>query len=259
MRISPLITVLFLAGVAFAQTHPSAAKLDLSKLSIDQLNGCYRDSTYCGTHDEDAIALELGTRLPLFTIEQLLNCFGDWKICGADEWSLADEIAKRKKPDLLIDRYRRETNSQIRTGILLALYRVRKPEVARVMREALAAGQGSEESLYWPADYLAKQCDPDALHWLATRKGRIAGCLFFSETVMQFGKCRYREAIPYLVTYSFNDACLNIQDEAEHDLRGFYPHSPKEFDSLDAMRKYYCGRARKEGFKLQCDSNEPAP
>ena len=122
------------------------------------------------------------------------------------------------------------------------------------MKKVLAAGHGDEGDLYWPANYLAKRCDPSGLKWLSTRQGRPEGCMQFSSTVALFGKCHYRPAIPYLIANSLDDACLNIVDAAEMDLRAMYPHSPTDFRSIETMRKYYCRRALRDGFKLDCSS-----
>jgi hypothetical protein len=249
-----LLLLALTAPLLHAQYPESSSKPNLSKFSSAQLTSCFRDKTICGTEDETLISNELATRLPHFSTSQLLECFYEWRICGADTYSLTDEIVKRGHPNQLIQRYRKEVNPSIQAGILQAVYHFHSDEVTAFMREALAERKGDDETLYWPANYLTKQCDPDALQWLSTRKGRSQSCMQFTGTVTLFGKCHYRPAIPYLITYSLNDACLNIVGEAETDLRAMYPKSPKEFRSIDDMQKYYCGRAKQEGFRLHCGS-----
>jgi hypothetical protein len=78
--------------------------------------------------------------------------------------------------------------------------------------------------------------------------------LLYADAVGLFGKCEYRPAIPYLLEYSLEDACMNIVDAGEDDLQKLYPNSPKGFNSLEAMRRYYCGRAKREGFHVDCVS-----
>jgi hypothetical protein len=252
---SYILLLLFLATSSVIAQYPEkASKPDLSKFSSSQLTSCFRNMTICGTDDETLIADELETRLPHFSTNQLLACFSEWRICGADSYSLTNEIVRHGHPELRIQRYWKEPDPLIREGILQVLYHFHSDEIKDFMRQVLAEKKGDDETLYWPANYLAKQCDTDALRWLSTRKGRSQSCMQFTPTVALFGKCLYRPAIPYLITYSLNDACLNIVEEAEIDLRAMYPHSPKEFNSIDEMQKYFCDRAKQEGIQVHCVS-----
>lgn len=142
----------------------------------------------------------------------------------------------------------------IRDGIVHVAYHFKNPEVTAFMQRVLSEGKGEDDELYWPANYLAKQCYANGLKWLSFRPQRSQGCLQFATTIPLFGKCLYRPAIPYLINVSLHDACLNVVDAAETDLRAMYPHSPKEFSSIEEMQKYYCTRARKEGFQVHCSS-----
>jgi hypothetical protein len=102
-------------------------------------------------------------------------------------------------------------------------------------------------------NYLAKVGDSEALKELSTGRYRNQGCLQYQTSVALFGKWKYRPAIPYLVETAAYDFCGNITDAAEESLRVLYPDSPKHFDSLEGMRHYFCGRARKEGFLVNCE------
>jgi hypothetical protein len=254
MKSHILLLLFFATSLLIAQYPENTSKPDLSKFSSAQLSSCFKNMTTCGTDNETLIANELATRLPQFSTNQLLACFAEWRICGADSYSLTDEIVRRGHPELLIARYWKESNSSIREGILQVVYQVHSEEVTVFICKVLEEKKGDDEYLYWPANYLAKQCDTDALQWLSTRKGRSQSCMEFAATVTLFGKCHYRPAIPYLIAYSLNDACMNIVGEAEIDLRAMYPHSPKEFKSIENMQKYYCGRAKQEGLKVHCQS-----
>ncbi len=254
---------LFLMSIAallcHGQSNQAAKWPDLRKFSSDQLKACFNDKTICGTDNIDAITDELVRRLPALPTEELVSCFADWKICGAGNdletgWAVSAEVARRGDPQKLLIRYWTEQDEDIRDGIIHVAYHYNTPEVADFMKKVLAAGKGDEDTLYWPADYLAKGCDSAALKWLSSRHGRPEGCILWAPTVARFGKCRYRPAIPYLVENSLDDACLNIVDAAEEDLRAMYPHSPKDFSSIEAMRKYYCGRALQEGLKVNCSA-----
>jgi hypothetical protein len=248
------LLLIFATALAYSQTIKESSAPELSKFTSAQLTACFRDNTICGTDDEILISGELASRLSSFTTDQLLACFSEWRICGADSYSLTDEIVRRSHPHLLLTRYWKEHNSSIRSGILQAVYHFHSDEVTAFMRQVLATKEGDDETMYWAANYLAKMCDRDALQWLSTRKGRSQSCMQFTGTVTLLGKCRYRPAIPYLITYSLNDACLNIVGEAEEDLRAMFPHSPTVFNNIESMQKYYCGCAKKEGFKVSCNS-----
>jgi hypothetical protein len=243
--------------LAYGQTTKKSGDPDLSKFSSEQLTACFDDSKICGSSNIYAISDELLSRLPTLPTEQLLSCFADWKICGAGEseagvWPISDELARRGNPHELLVRYWKEPDWLIRNGIEHIAYQFDTPEVTAFMQKVLAERRKDGEDLYWPANYLGKKCDPDGLKWLSGRQDRSQNCMQFATTVALFGKCHYRPAIPYLVTYSLNDACLNIVGEADTDLRVMFPDSPKEFNSIESMQKYYCGRAKQEGFKVHC-------
>jgi hypothetical protein len=252
MKSRVLLLIVFAASLLYAQYPESTARPDLSKFTSAQLSACFHNFTICGTDNETIIAGELVARLPHFSTNELIMCFSEWRICGADSFTLTDEIVRRGHPDLLIARYWKETDNSIREGILQVVSHFHSDDMTDFMRKVLAEKKGDDEFLYWPANYLAKLCDPDALQWLSSRKGRSEGCLQFAGTISVFGRCKYRPAVPYLIKYSMNDACLNIVDDAETDLRSLYPHSPKEFKSIEEMQQYFCGRAKQEGFKIHC-------
>jgi hypothetical protein len=141
---------------------------------------------------------------------------------------------------------------EIRRGIVDVAYHFKTPEVTEFMRRVLAQGKGDESDLYWPANFLAKECDAEGLAWLSSRVGRPQNCLRFQETVPLFGKCNYRQAVPYLIKNSIHDACLNIDDAAVRDLQHFFPHSPRGFDTMEEMQSYFCTRAKRENIKVDC-------
>jgi hypothetical protein len=228
---------------------------ELHKFSSEQLKTCANEPKHCA-HDLDEITDELARRLPQLSTEQLLDCFDDWKICGVWEsratgWPISDELARRCNPRQILARYWREPKSIIRNGIEHVAYHFDTPEVTAFMLRVLAEHKEDGEDLYWPANYLAKKCDPKALQMLSTGRYRNQGCMQYSTTVELFGKCRYRPAIPYLIETAAADFCLNIVDAADHSLRTLYPGSPKRFDSLEDMRHYFADEARKEGLKVQ--------
>lgn len=258
--IACLFALVAAISVCLAQSKQPLAWPDLRNFSSRQLIACYNDRSICGTDNVYAISDELRHRLPRYHTGELVKCLADWKVCGVANdgstgWAVSEEVARRGNPHKLMNRYWTEPDEDVRYGIVHVVDHFKTPEAIIFMKKVLAARRGDADYLYWPAAYLAESCDPDALKWLSTRKGRPEGCIVFTGTVRLFGKCNYRPAIPYLITYSLDDACLNIVDDAEYSLQKFYPDHPKEFVSLEAERKYYCGRALKEDFRVDCNIN----
>ena len=253
------LALVLLSGVVCAQTPSQVHHSDLRGFTSEQLVVCFDDKNVCGNDDIYQIGDELIRRLPQLSTDKLVACLGDWKICGAsnsesDGWAVSEELARRGNPHPLLTRYWSESDQDVRYGIVHAVYHFRSPEVTAFMEKVLDSQDGDEGFLFWPADYLAKQCNSKGLSWLSTRQGRPESCMVFSSTVPLFGKCRYRPAIPYLVEHSIGDACLNIVDAAVTDLRKLFPGSPKIFNNIEDMQSYFCSRAKKEGYKVVCDS-----
>jgi hypothetical protein len=252
-----LLLMICTALVASGQSTKDSSAPDLGKFSSDQLKACFDDSKICGSNNVDDISGELTSRLPAFSTEQLLSCFADWKICGAGEaigWSISDELASRGNPQKLLDRYWKENNWEIRDGIEHVAYHFDTPVVTAFMQRILVERKKDGEDFYWPANYLAKKCDPAGLKELSTGRHRGQGSLQYQTTLVLFGKCQYRPAIPYLASEALYDFSFNIVGAAEESLEALYPDHPKKFDTLPEEQKYYCRRARQEGFKVNCGS-----
>lgn len=255
---------IFLLAFATALIYSQAAResdtVNLAKLSSNQLIACLDDSRSCGNSDIWSLTDELVRRLPALPTEQLLSCFADWRICGTGEgrasgWPISDELARRGNPHELLVRYWTEPDWLIRNGIEHVAYHFDTPEVTAFMQRVLVERKKDGEDFYWPANYLAKKCDPIGLKELSTGRHRNQGCIQYQTTVKLFGKCKYRPAIPYLVESAIYDFCGNISDEAADDLHALYTHSHKRFDKLEDAQKFYCGQAKLEGLKVDCASN----
>jgi hypothetical protein len=195
--------------------------------------------------------------LTTFSVEQLLACFGNHEICGAWEdmasgWPISDELASRGDPHQLLVRYWKEQKQDIRDGIEHVAYHFDNAEVTSFMQRVMARQLKNGEKGYWPINYLAKKCDETALKELSSGRYRGEGSLQYETSVELFGKCRFRPAIPYLVDTALYDASLNIVIAADHSLHALYPDGPKDFDKLDEMQRYFCGRAKEEAFKVRC-------
>ena len=150
-------------------------------------------------------------------------------------------------------RYWKEPKWPIRDGIEHVAYHFNNnAEVTSFMQRVMAAQIKSGEKGYWPINYLAKKCDETALKELSSGRYRGEGSLQYETSVELFGKCRFRPAIPYLVNTAVFDASFNIVIAADHSLHALYPDGPKDFDKLAGMQRYFCGRAKQEGFKVRC-------
>jgi len=230
---------------------------DLSKYSADQLMRCFDQPKICGADSIYDISDEFKRRLPQFSTKRLLACFDDWRICGLGEglaagWPISDELARRGKLQELLDHYWKVDKGAIRDGIEHVAYHVDSPQVTAFMKRAMAAHPKDGED-YWPVNYLSKKCDLPALKQLSGGRYRHQGCIQYSTSVELFGKCQYRPAIPYLIQDATNDICFNIVESAENSLRALYPGSPKRFETVEDMQQYFARRAQHEGFKVKID------
>lgn len=246
------------SGLVVGQKPVASNHVPLQKLPSEQLKKCLDQPGLCGRTGTEEISDELVRRLPSLSSQQLLACFDDWKICGtgeglADGWPISDELARRGNIHPLLLQYWSESKPTVRDGIEHVAYHFDTPEVTDFMRKVVAKQMNDGEDLYWPINYLAKKCDPDALKALATGRYRNQGCIQYETSVKLFGKCKYRPAVPYLVETALHDFCGNIIDSAQESLHAIYPNTPKDFDSLDRMQGYYCSLAKKQGFTVNCN------
>jgi hypothetical protein len=208
----------------------------------------------------DEVDSELADRLPSLSTDDLVKCFADWRICGHGEvWDIADTLKRRGHTDTIIRTYGDSSGWEIRNGIEHLAYNSRSPVALQYMKTNFLQHLDDGENLYWPAMYLAKRCDRQALRYLnpGSKSKSIAdkfsvSSAQFAETAELFGRCRYRPAIPYLVAIGLNAASLNLVDAADLSLRRFYPGAPS-FDSPNSERKYFCARANRDGFHLKCE------
>lgn len=257
LMLIPGLLAILAAVHSRGQAKESPRQPDLSKLSDDQLKACFDDSKVCGTTDVYQITDEFVRRLPQIPSEKLVACFDNWKICGTGEGQasgrpISDELARRGDIHELLVRYWTEHKWTIRGGIEDVAYHFDAPEVTQFMRKVVANRVYDGEERYWPVNYLAKKCDAVALHELSSGRYRNQGGMQYETSVRLFGKCKYRPAIPYLVNTAIYDMSLNVVDAADESLHSLYPDGPKDFQSLDSMQKYYCGRARQDGLKVNC-------
>jgi hypothetical protein len=170
----------------------------------------------------------------------------------ATGWPISDYLASRGDPHTLLVRYWTERKWIIRNGIERVAYHFDTSEVTAFMQRVVRERVKDGEDLYWPANYLAKKCDPLGLSWLRTGRGRNQGGLQYETTLELFGKCQYRPVIPLLVEALY-DFSGNVTSGAEDSLDALYPDHPKNLDSLPEIERYYCRRAKQEGFHVHCN------
>lgn len=152
-------------------------------------------------------------------------------VCQYDIFDLANALQKRFTVKQLISMYPHEAD-QAQEIIVISLRDNKSTAVVALMREAaftrLKPGMTDEENHYFALQYLADRCDPNALRELNRPVNFIdsypVGCMFWQDTLRDFGKCGYRSSIPHLAV-SLDSACLNNTQAAEDSLRHLLPKS----------------------------------
>lgn len=177
----------------------------------------------------------------------IVDCFAKARGgCGdLSVWEAGRILAKRRQITFLMAAYRRSDSDQ-REVVALALTDIDAPEVRafieRVAFEDLTKGQDGVPRWYL-LENLAERCDERALarfnrdvNW---KESYPIGCMWWSSTVKQFGKCGYRPAIPHLIDYTNSVACLNIADAAIESLQKLFPGKCRKVCGLDNVHDCY--------------------
>jgi hypothetical protein len=255
-RLLPILLVL--PAIAAAQTEPQP---DLTHFTQPQLVACYDNLELCGAHDIYAIEDELKQRVPTLPTPELVRCFSDWHICGVGEgpasgWPISDELRRRGHLTQLLAQYGNTTNPDIRDGLEHLAYNFHSSAARSYLNRNFTERLDDGEDLYWPAKYLAKQCDPAALQYLTIKRFSISSAELATSASL-FGRCHYRPAIPFLVSYALDAASLNLVDAADSSLRALYPNVPK-FSSLEEEQHWFCRAAHHDGYKADCEESEPS-
>lgn len=257
-RLAAICLVFSLSAKCNAWQSSPTVTPDLSKYTFEQLKSCYSNARVCGTKDYWFIADELARRLPQFSDNQLFDCFDDWEICGVGDdtpsgFALSDEVARRGNVSALLYKYWYERRPSVRAGIEHVASHFDTPEVTAFMRRVMTRRVNDGENRYYVLTYLARKCDLNALEQLSTGRGRgSAPGLVYAQTVELFGKCGFRQAIPYLVNVAVYDFSGNVAASADRSMHLFYPDAPQDFHTWTEMKDYWCARARKDGYKVKC-------
>jgi hypothetical protein len=232
MNVKPSIIALMfvvLIGSAFSQDAQNGPKPDPSKMTNDEIVSHFRETKN-----------------------------------GCDyDWELADELVGRTSPKFLIESFRGGDECQ-RHVLLIELFKIQKPEVLAFMRDLAFTNLTNEpdgEPRWYPLQYLADRCDLRALrrfnrdiNW---KDEYPIGCMWWTGTVRQFGKCGYRPAIPHLIRYTNSVACLNISDAAIESLMALYPGKCKSVTSMDQAHDCFLSEYKKEKRTTATSLQEP--
>jgi hypothetical protein len=254
----PILLVVPTLAAGQAQPQP-----DLTHFTQAQLVACYDNLKLCGAQDIYAIEDDLKRRLPTLPASELVRCFSDWHICGVGEgtasgWPISDELRRRGHLTQFLAQYGSTTNPDIRDGLEHLAYNSHSPAARSYLNRNFNKHLDDGEDLYWPAKYLAKECVPAALQYLSNTSHRFGISSYeLSTSVVFFGRCHYRPAIPFILTYALDAASLNLVDSAVSSLRVFYPNAPK-FSSLEEEQHWFCRAAHRDGYKADCDEGDPS-
>jgi hypothetical protein len=185
---------------------------------------------------------------------KIIDCFAIQNIssCRIERFNAAEVLAKRGNIRYLIGAYERGDETQ-RDMLVIALAQIRKPAVLEFMRRIAFENLRNEpdgEPRWYALQSLAEHCDERALARLNRdqnwKDGYPIGCMWWTSTVRQFGKCQYRPAIPHLIEYTNTVACLNISEAAIESLEELYPGKCKDAKTLNATRDCYSRAYRGE-------------
>jgi hypothetical protein len=254
-----LFVFAFGGSLVAQNTHAPANLINYSR---QELIGCLYAPEKCHAHDIYEVEVEVDKRLSQMSTADLVSCYSDWHICGDSQpWLISDILRHRGETNEVIHRYGSSEDPVIREGIEILAYDSSSDVATDYMRAAFTHRIDDGNNLYWPAMYLAKHCNVDALRYLDPGpnpkdvSGKfIVSSAQFASTAELFGKCHYRAAIPYLVAIGMHAASLNVVDAAAESLRKFYPNSP-HFDSLNTQQQYFCARAHRDGFHVNCSDD----
>ncbi len=189
---------------------------------------------------------------------QLLQCADNDACLGQHYvWDIAREMAARGNVAFMTRAYARADAAQ-RALLVKALYYINSPRVLAFMRKiafkGLKPGKPDYAPMYFPLEYLAKRCDERSLRRLSRyaniKDGYPIGCMWWQDTVKQFGACGYRPAIPYLIEV-LTTACLNIDGNALEGLRNLLPGvCTAAFKTPEAAQRCYAKAAKWRGITL---------
>ena len=172
----------------------------------------------------------------------ILNCAlqSDKKNCEYNAWQLGYELGRRGNVRFLTHSYHRDNEGQ-REVIIIAMSRIKQnPDVTAFMQQVsfkqVWPDKLDTEPRWYALQYLAESCDEHALRRLNGehnfRGSYPVACMYWTDTIRTFGKCKYRPAIPHLIQSINTVACLNISDSAVKSLHDLFPGKCKNLHSL---------------------------
>lgn len=174
------------------------------------------------------------------TNEELLKCLDG--SCTIDAIVAVNELADRKPVAFLIKAYRLKSEAGSKGLIVQALSQIPGDDtVASFMRSIL--DEDKDDWYRW--NYVAELGDRRALARLAKKCSYPIPSYVWAKTLDQFGKYKYRPAIPCLIQW-VDAASLNAAGSAYASLQQLYPDAPKDLPTPEDARVYFEKQYRQE-------------
>jgi hypothetical protein len=185
---------------------------------------------------------------------ELLTCLEVNPNCGVESYDALDELTRRRQVSFLIRAFRNSKDGHQQELLVAALSHIRDPRVSRFMREIASEWMDEQDWLAW--QYLAERGDRKALAMLNQNCGKYGiSSDAWSDTLVLFGKYRFRPAIPCLISW-VNAMNLTPADAAYKSLRILFPGSP-ELKSPEEAEVYFTNRAKKEAGSRKVAAKRP--
>ncbi len=155
-----------------------------------------------------------------------------------------DELTRRREINFLIRAFKASRDDCQKEWIVAALYQIQRPKDHRIMQfmRSIATTDTGEQT--WLAlQYLAEEGDRNALAILNRNCYRYhVPSMAWGDTLVLFGRYKYRPAIPCLVRSIGSVA----GEQAIEGLRLLFPGCPSDFGSIEEAQAYFERYAREE-------------
>jgi hypothetical protein len=201
---------------------------------------------------------EIGRRIQALSTPDLIDLLTYKRPFEYDDYHIQGELVRRKPIDPLIQAYRKNSNNDLdglasREKVSEVLYRIHGRRVETFMRSILT----DIEEDWYPKNYLARLGDRQAMAELSRRCGYSIASYIWADSLEQFGKFRYRPAIPCLVKWVWSPS--NPADSAYKSLLRLYPDAPRDL-SPEAAHEYFGKRyAQEKASQSKAPSSNPEP
>ncbi len=155
-----------------------------------------------------------------------------------------DELTRRRQVNFLIRTFKSSRDDCQREWIVAALYQIRRPKDRRINQFMRSIATTDTREQTWLAlQYLAEEGDHNALGILNGNCYRYqVPSMAWGDTLVLFGKYKYRPAIPCLIRSIGSVA----GEQAIEGLRLLFPGYPSDFGSMEEAQAYFEKRASEE-------------